>query len=398
MDEAFALKWNSMMPQHPLEIRLQEDSSSIMLSRSNQNWKTTLASPFNMRPTTSLMSWLQAFSNESILNVCEKCGTSEGEFGDCEICDEGTLTCDACFGDGEVACNDCDGEGDYTCEECDGVGEVNKYCEPCDAQGAIRVDCEECDNGVGEVGFVECEECDGTGEDDDGKQCKTCEGETQVKCEVCGGRGDVMETCEECDGDGEIVEDCDDCDGGLVTCGECWGGQIDCDECDDGELECEECNGAWQEDNCNKHQLLKEIINPQPQIENLQNNLNYSNGLEKLKFKIFSFKTYDGAKKFADNSNNFCYILTLRNNVLEKRDLKSDWRITVESNLGFPANRLVELIYYIDGLYLSPRAISSAPIRADMLINMGPTLVLRTNISLKDGDFLNWNTDSPWIS
>ncbi len=395
MDVAFALKWNSMMPQQPLEIRPTPDGSLMRLSRSNQNWKNILATPFNMRPTTPVMSWLQAFSNESILNVCGKCGTSEGVIEECDECEgDGEITCDECDGDGEITCGDCDGEGDFTCEECDGEGTLNTYCEPCDAVGEIRVDCEECGDGVVREGlvFVECEECDGTGEDGDGKQCKTCEGEMQVKCEGCDGMGYLMENCEECDGDGEVVEDCEECDDGLVTCDVCEWGLIDCDECDgDGELECEECNGAWQEDNCNEHQLLKEIMNTQPQIENLQNNLNYSN--EKLKFKIFSFKTYDGAKKFADNSNNFCYILTLRNGV--KRKLESDWRITVESNLGFPANRLVEL-YYVGGLYLYPRAISY--IGAEKWINTGITLVLKTNISFKDGNFLNWDTDSPWIS
>ena len=203
MDVAFALKWNSMMPQHPLEMRLDEDSSSIRLSRSNQDWKNTLAIPFYIRlyshpipshPTPPLMSWLQAFSDESILNVCKKCGTSEGEIGECVVCDEGILTCEECGGDGEIDCQECHGEGDYTCEECNGEGELNKYCEPCDAVGEIRVDCEECDNAIGEIGFVECEECDGTGEDDDGKPCKTCEGEMQVKCEVCEGEGQFNAT------------------------------------------------------------------------------------------------------------------------------------------------------------------------------------------------------------
>ena len=296
MDVAFALKWNSMMPYYPLEMRLHKDisgsfkenaSSSILLSRSNLSWKTTLAKPFIIQPYPPLMSWLQAFSNESILNVCEKCGASEGEIVECDMCDEGTLTCEECDGDGEINCNACDGEGDYTCPMCD-EGEISVDCRTCNGNGEIRVDCEECDDGVGEVGFVECEECDGTGEDDDGKQCKTCEGEMQVKCEVCKGRGDLMETCEECDGEGEILKDCDECDGGLIDCDECWDGQVNCDECDDGEYQCEECYGVWQGDNCNEHQLLKEIINPQPQVQNLQNNLNDSN--ENLKFKIFSFK------------------------------------------------------------------------------------------------------------
>ena len=409
MDVAFALKWNSMMPQAPLEIRLNEDSSSIRLSRSNQDWKTILALPFYIKPPyPPLMSWLQAFSDESILNVCKKCGTSEGEIGECVECDEGYLTCEECDGDGEINCNICDGEGDFTCEECDGEGNINVDCVTCNGNGEIRVDCEECDNAIGEVGFVECEECDGTGEDDDGKQCKTCEGEMQVKCEVCGGRGDVMDDCEECGGEGEILEDCDDCDGGLITCDECWGGQVNCEVCDDGEVDCEECGGAWQEDNCNEHQLLKEIINPQPQVQNLQNNLNDSN--EKLKFKIFSFKTNDDAEKFANNSNNFCYILTLRNGV-GTRELRSDWRITVDTNLEFPANRLVD-IYYIDEKFGYFTPIKSKQYlkrpswdwsvgwkdEAVNLINMETTLVVRTNISLKEGNFLNWNTDSPWTS
>ena len=408
MDVAFALKWNSLMPQQPLEIRLHEDSSSIMLSRSNQDWKTILATPFNISPHPPLISWLQAFSDESILNVCKKCGTSEGEIGDCEVCDGGILTCEECDGDGNIDCNICDGEGDYTCGECDGEGDINVDCETCNGNGEIRVDCEECDNAIGEVGFVECEECDGTGEDDDGKQCKICEGEMQVKCEVCEGRGDLMETCEECGGSGEILEDCDYCDGGLVTCDECWGGQVNCQVCDGGEVDCEECGGEWEGDNCNEHQLLKDIINPQPQVQNLQNNLNDSN--EKLKFKILSFKTNDGAKKFANNSNNFCYILTLRNGV-GTRELRSDWRITVDTNLEFPANRLVD-IYYIDEKFGYFTPIKSKQYlkrpswdwsvgwkdEAVNLINMETTLVVRTNISLKEGNFLNWNTDSPWTS
>ena len=240
----------------------------------------------------------------------------------------------------------------------------------------------------------------------------------QVKCEVCEGEGNLMLPCEECDGEGEILEDCPDCDGGLITCDECWGGQVNCDDCDDGEVECEECGGAWQEDNCNEHQLLKEIINPQPQVQNLQNNLNDSN--EKLKFKILSFKTNDDAKKFANNSNNFCYILTLRNGVgtrehrFKSRELRSGWRITVDSNLEFPANGLVD-IYYIDEKfgYFAPiiskqnRKFSYYGIETTLslrenpainLINMETTLVVRTNISLKEGNFLNWNTDSPWTS
>ena len=45
----------------------------------------------------------------------------------------------------------------------------------------------------------------------------------------------------------------------------------------------------------------------------------------------------------------------------------------------------------------------SNPMRVNQAWAINPpqketTLVVRTNISLTDGNFLNWNTDSPWIS
>jgi hypothetical protein len=402
MDVAFVNMWNAKMPQNPLEIILNEDNFLFLSSR-NLSWKNQLASPLTINPQPPMRSWLQAFSEESLLNVCGNCGTSGGEIDVCEYCDEGNFTCDECNGDGAFACGDCDAVGNFTCEECDGEGTVNTYCEPCDAVGEIRVDCDGCNDGVGEVGFVECEECDGTGEDDDGEQCKTCEGEMQVKCGGCDGRGDLMETCPECDGEGEINEVCDDCNGdGEIECERCWGeGQVECDDCNaDGQIECGECEGYWESVTCSEHQLLKEIINPQPQVQNLQNNLNNSNEkLSYMRFKIFSFKTTADAKTFANNSKTFCYIARLRKNTNQpERQLTSSWKISIDTNLKFPANYLVD-IYYSDGRFRtsSPVAYYENPFINQNYINS--SLVIKTNISLKGGDFfMNWNDNSPWIS
>jgi len=431
MDGNFTSMWNTMMPRFPLEIIPATDTSPMKGKLS----KELLASPFTEDPHIPLLSWLEAFSDKDMVSICSLCGTTEGAIPECEVCEEGEVSCEDCGGEAEVDCRECGGQGHLTCEECDGVGEIDADCGPCDGRGEMREDCEACDDAIGEVGYVQCEDCDGLGEDDDGKECKTCEGEMQVKCEVCEGRGDLMATCEECDGGGIVPTDCDYCNGeGVENCGHCWDGRVECGECEDGLELCGECGGAWRRKACERHILMDTLFSPQPQVTTLQSELNLHTRLygNKLKFKIVSFNNPESARIFAEKSNYFCYVAGL-DKQLQKgiltETMEAAWRISLGTNLEFPAEYLGKIIYSHNPetvntdeycYFIASREFANLPTwgyyawkeggsqsstseskqddRLKKELPKGNTLVIRTNISLKSLSFMNWQTSQPWIS
>jgi len=187
--------------------------------------------PSWLAPTRQAL-WEQSLTSHS----CRLCNLSEAGEGViiCPYCEEGTVECDYCGGDGQTNCHNCDdGWGDspgtIACYDCDGDGQVDCYncddgeviCDNCEGGGNVA--CDEC-GGEGEQEGKTCEECEGAGE----KDCKECEGEGSETCDECEGSG--QERCDECDGDGTM--ECDYCDGwGTQDCEECFEGQNACDYC-----------------------------------------------------------------------------------------------------------------------------------------------------------------------
>jgi hypothetical protein len=83
----------------------------------------------------------------------------EGEY--CDYCDEGSICCEECDGDGEIY---------EDCETCNGTGTVTEdnqevECSDCDGSGNNNHDCEDCDEG-----YVTCPECHGNYDGNDGEE------------------------------------------------------------------------------------------------------------------------------------------------------------------------------------------------------------------------------------
>ena len=379
-----------------------------------------------------IYDFLQAFSNvESIMDSCAICGTSEGVLDSCDYCDEGERECDYCVG-GQVECPDCGGEGEFDCENCNGTGEVSEDCGECE-DGNIIGDCDECKGD----GTVECEDCGGDGKDDDGKECEDCGGEGEVKCAECGGKGEELKPCEDCDGTGELEVGCGDCDErGQISCDYCGGeGEFDCEDCEgNGRYECAECEGLYLGQVCDRHKLTKEILNPQPQLQKLDDYLNYKHRSRmgsiseytNIKYTSLLFPNLKKAQEYISNSNHFCYLLDFSpgGSFQEGRNLCSIYEFSLISNLYNADESSSEYLkrisnigrfqfihYPSDLLGIRPNNFDVNYIPMQMLTHNWstydvpyprysepPILVLKTNISFGGSSFMNWNTAYPWIA